>query len=360
MSSTKQNYYSTFGGLWNIPQPDDGTGTPQDQILAIGTPTSTEASFGFSVGSAKIGISIKGNFDLLSESKPKNLLEARAMTKGGVVTEQLLTWNGITISKEQFSPAASFKDFDLCETDKEAAARVYSGNDTFIGATDTAADDENSDTIDGFAGNDVFYGNGVGKYNDNFYGGDGIDTSVLRGKLSNYTITSGSDLWNSYTDKAELKGFYVTDKTGLDGGQSLSGVERLKFSDTSVALDISGNAGTALKILAAVFGKSTVNNKQYVGIGLDLLDKGMSYDTLAGLALGVAQATTNDQIVTTLWTNVVGSAPSANDKAPFIKLLQDGLSAGALAHLAADTSLNTNNINLVGLAQTGIEYTPVV
>jgi hypothetical protein len=27
--------------------------------------------------------------------------------------------------------------------------------------------------------------------------------------------------------------------------------------------------------------------------------------------------------------------------------------------LAADSSFNTTNINLVGLAQTGIEYTPV-
>jgi hypothetical protein len=35
------------------------------------------------------------------------------------------------------------------------------------------------------------------------------------------------------------------------------------------------------------------------------------------------------------------------------------MSAGALSDLAADTSFNTVNINLVGLAQTGIEYIPV-
>ena len=85
----------------------------------------------------------------------------------------------------------------------------------------------------------------------------------------------------------------------------------------------------------------------------------MSYDTLAGLALGAVGATTNDKIVTTLWTNVLGTAPKESDKAPFIKLLQDGMPAGALAHLAADTASNAININLVGLTQTGIEYTPV-
>ena len=36
------------------------------------------------------------------------------------------------------------------------------------------------------------------------------------------------------------------------------------------------------------------------------------------------------------------------------------MSAGALAYLAADTSFNTMNISLIGLAQTGIEYIPVV
>ena len=91
-----------------------------------------------------------------------------------------------------------------------------------------------------------------------------------------------------------------------------------------------------------------------------MLDKGMSYDTLAGLALGAALATTNDQVVTTLWANLVGSAPSTADKSPFIKMLEDGMSPGTLARIAAETSINATNINLVGLAQTGIEYTPVV
>jgi len=40
-------------------------------------------------------------------------------------------------------------------------------------------------------------------------------------------------------------------------------------------------------------------------------------------------------------------------------MLEDGMTPGALAQMAADTSINTTNINLVGLAQTGIEYTPV-
>jgi hypothetical protein len=37
-------------------------------------------------------------------------------------------------------------------------------------------------------------------------------------------------------------------------------------------------------------------------------------------------------------------------------MLQNGMAPGALAHMAADLSINTANINLVGLMQSGIEY----
>jgi hypothetical protein len=135
-------------------------------------------------------------------------------------------------------------------------------------------------------------------------------------------------------------------------------IERLKFSDTSLAIDLEGNAGTTAKILGSVFGKESLSNKNYVGIGLHFLDAGWSYDNLAGVALDAAGAKTNDQIVSLLWTNVIGTKPTAADKQPFIALLENGMTAGALAHLAADTSFNITNINLVGLAQTGIEYIP--
>ena len=178
-------------------------------------------------------------------------------------------------------------------------------------------------------------------------GGLGTDTVVYSGPLKQYTVNkSGSR-------------YIVSEPTGSDDTDYLTNIERLKFSDKSIALDLDGNAGTTAKILGAVFGKESVSNKNYVGIGLSFLDAGWTYDNLAGLALDAAGAKTNDQIVSLLWTNVIGTKPTAADKQPFIALLDNGISAGALAHLAADTSFNTTNINLVGLAQTGIEYIPV-
>ena len=157
---------------------------------------------------------------------------------------------------------------------------------------------------------------------------------------------------NKYPDvNVTSENFSISDK--------LSNVQRIQFSDKALALDLDGGAGTTAKILGAVLGKESLLNKNYVGIGLSFLDSGWTYDNLAALALDAAGAKTNDQIVSLLWTNVIGSKPTAADKAPFIALLENGMTAGALAHLAADTSFNTTNINLVGLAHTGIEFIPI-
>jgi len=202
-----------------------------------------------------------------------------------------------------------------------------------------------NDLIEGWDGNDTLIGD---QGDDQLNGGTGIDTAQF------------SSTWGNYKTALINKAFSVTDKrSGSDGTDSLTGIERLKFTDKTIAIDLDGNAGITAKVIGAVLGSSSVKNPTYVGIGLSYTDKGMSYSDLGALALSAVGATTNDAIVTTLWRNVVGFNPSAAEKAPFIKMLADGMKAGDLVVLAADTALNTTNIGLVGLIQTGIEYTPV-
>jgi hypothetical protein len=181
----------------------------------------------------------------------------------------------------------------------------------------------------------------------NVWGSSDIDTVTYGGNLGNYLLrkTDGSN-WQV----SKLS-------TGIRP-DSLVDIERVKFKDVAIASDFDGAAGLVTKILGAVFGKESLANKNYVGIGLKLADSGWTYDNLAGLALDTAGAKTSDQIVSLLWRNVIGTQPTQSEKAPFIALLENGMSAGALAHLAADSTFNTTNINLIGLAQTGIEYIP--
>jgi hypothetical protein len=137
----------------------------------------------------------------------------------------------------------------------------------------------------------------------------------------------------------------------------LQDVERLQFTDSGLAFDLEGNAGKAARLLGAVFGAAAVRNPEYVGIGLDLLDGGMSYADLAGQAMAAAGKTTPTAVCAQLWLNLTGTVATAADIAPFVAMLEKGeLSVGALTALAADNAMNAANIGLVGLAQTGLEY----
>lgn len=205
---------------------------------------------------------------------------------------------------------------------------------------------EASSNFVGSTGNDIF--TSVGGGNHKVQGLTGLDTVKYTGKSELFGVT-----------KLSSSEVLIKKPTQFSAVDQLANVERISFSDKSIAYDFYGNAATAAKLLGAVFGKESVSNKGYVGVALNFLDSGWTYDNLAGLALDVAGAKTNDQIVSLLWTNLTGTKATPTDKQPFIALLENGMTAGALAHLAADTSFNTTNINLVGLAQTGIEYIPI-
>ena len=229
--------------------------------------------------------------------------------------------------------------------DKEWAVLVHQGNYLNKFQNEVRGTPSN-DSLNSYKGLQVFRG----LAGDDLISGsrDFVDSAAYFGARSDFNIKIVDGLPS-----------VVADKFGNEGQDNLTGIERLLFSNLSIAFDINGNAGATAKLLGAVFGKDSVSNKQYVGIGLSLLDAGMSTTTLASLAVDAANLKTNDQIVSTLWKNVFGTTASISDKAPYIKLLDDGMNPGTLAWLAADTTFNKVNINLVGLAQTGIEYIPV-
>ena len=187
--------------------------------------------------------------------------------------------------------------------------------------------------------------------NDGINGQQGIDSVAFRGSHANYTVNKVTNFGFTIIT--------VKDKTSADGTDTLQSVERLQFLDKKIAFDLDGNAGQVSKILGAVFGISSVTNKSYVGIGLSYLDQGMSYTDLMQLAIDASLGGrgSNTDVVNLLYTNVVGSAPDAETLAYFKGLLDNGsFTQGSLGELAADTSINTTNINLVGLALTGVEF----
>lgn len=144
--------------------------------------------------------------------------------------------------------------------------------------------------------------------------------------------------------------------------RSKAPLDRGEFKDGFYAFGMMGVAGQVAKTLGAVFGASTVNNKKYVGIGLSLLDGGMTYEALMGLALGVklGNALSHATVVNLLHTNVMGAAPTQAERDFYVGLLDSGVyNPMSLGVLAAETPLNATNIDLVGLSQTGLEFLPV-
>ena len=227
---------------------------------------------------------------------------------------------------------------------------------------DVVVGNEAINTLQTGVGNDMVTGAGG---NDVLDGGAGLDMAVWTGASSNYelTLSAGSSGSSSGTASWQVKA-----KTGTDGTDTLTNIERLQFTDTYVALDMTGNAGITAKILGAVFGASSVANKQFAGIGLYYLDTlNYNYAGLMQLALTAAVGDTKnyDKVVELLYTNVVGVAPSANDKLTYVKMLESGAQTPAsLGMLAADFELNklkieAIKIDLVGSVSNGLLYTPV-
>jgi hypothetical protein len=60
--------------------------------------------------------------------------------------------------------------------------------------------------------------------------------------------------------------------------------------------------------------------------------------------------------VTQLYRSVVGVTPPPADLNVFVGMLNGGMSQANLLVLAANTDLNAQHIDLVGLTQTGIEF----
>lgn len=242
--------------------------------------------------------------------------------------------------------AKTFKMVDgVAHMTSSVLVNVPVGLDLRTDYTDAIAiDDRNgSSRMRTFAGNDVVR-DGNAAASASIDGGLGIDTAIYSHAHSSYTVARTAT------------GVTVT---GNGLSDTLVNIERLHFSDVKVARDLDGHAGTVARIIGAVFGAPAVGNAAYVGIGLGLADTGMTDPALMELALGVAlgPAASNEQVVTRLYTNVMGSAPPAGELEFFVGQLEAGnFTPASLGLLAAGTALNAERVGLSGLWASGLEY----
>lgn len=231
--------------------------------------------------------------------------------------------------------------------DRNGASTVNSPKN-FAGATGTVTAQSGTPMISGTAGDDRVAG-GPGPHMID--GGEGIDSVSYTGMLAGFSIARTAT------------GHTVTDTSGADGPDMLTHVERLHFADGSLALDTSGSAGNAARLIAAAFGAGRVE-PVLNGFYIQVFDQGYSLHDVAEAALNsdlfrqIAGSRSNEAVVQALFTNAAGHAPSANDLQHYVGLLEDGLSQADLLVAAADDDLTARNIHLDDLSNSGIEYAP--
>ena len=180
-------------------------------------------------------------------------------------------------------------------------------------------------------------------------GTSGIDTLIVSGYRSDVIINKLGAVSN------------LTHKVTKSTATILS-IERVKFLDASVALDLDGAAGNAAQMLGAVMGKDSLANKNLVGIAISLFDQAkMTTTQIARLALDavLGENPSNKAVVDLLYKNLMGSSPDALSETLYVGMIKNGAyTQESLALMATTLDLNKTNINLLGLSQTGLDYTP--
>ena len=226
-------------------------------------------------------------------------------------------------------------------------------NDGALQLTGTSANDylngmAGDDTIYGLGGQDSLLGHGG---NDFLDGGEGTDYASYFYNRSNYQIQKTAN------------GIVVSG--GFEGTDQLRNIERLVFSDVGVAFDMElGQAGgNAALVIGALLGKAALGNTSLMRDAISFFDSqptladGVEMLTDLGLVNVVAGA--NPQaVVATLFQNITGSQPTE-----LINIIASSVGNGpgqqTLAQLvtaAASLDLNQTQIDLVGLAITGLAY----
>ncbi|HSH88839.1 MAG TPA: M10 family metallopeptidase C-terminal domain-containing protein, partial [Ramlibacter sp.] len=256
-------------------------------------------------------------------------LAENALSDVGVAIQATAKQNGVTIGATYTNTVSIAQGAVIENAIGTSFADRISGN----AAANLLAGGAGNDLLEGRDGNDVLEG------------GAGLDTAVIAASRAGYGIAKAG---NSYTVWG-----------GATGTDSLTGIERITFNDARVALDLDGNAGTVAKILGAVLGASSAHNAVYAGLGLGALDGGMSAETLAQYAIAarLGAGASNSAVVKLLFNNIAGVTPADDYLASYVQLLDNGsFTQGGLAMAAAQHEMNLANIDLVGLAATGLEY----
>lgn len=230
---------------------------------------------------------------------------------------------------------------------------LYSG-EYLVGPTNALQPDYMGDRLDGGNGNDLLEGGSGSDFliggagTNDLRGGGGYDTAIYAGTRGDYTV-------------AMRNGFpaAVTSPTGPT--DTLSSVERLSFSDVSIAFDIDGNAGNIYRLYRAAFDRQP--DDAGLGYWISVADKNVSNTFIASELMTSPEFTakyganlSDEQFLTQVYKNVLDRDFDQAGFNYWLDVMQDQhvSRADVLYLIAQDTE---NRAAVIGDIQNGIEYT---
>ena len=185
-------------------------------------------------------------------------------------------------------------------------------------------------------------------YSETFQGSNGIDTVIYAdSRAASHTMTKIAEDW--------------WEVSSSDGNTDfLFDIERIQFSNISVAFDTDGNAGQVYRIYQAAFNRTP--DKAGLGYwlygmdhGLSLLDVSRGFINSPEFALLYGANPTSAEIVTRLYQNVLHRAPEKGGFDYWINQLDGGYQTRTQV-LTGFSESPENQAQIIGVIQNGIEY----
>lgn len=185
-------------------------------------------------------------------------------------------------------------------------------------------------------------------------GTTGVDTYTMGGASTEYTITKTASKINLASTLVSNMEFNLADH------------ERVVFTNKAIAYDAAGRAGDVYALLAAALGVADVT-KAYEGIGIYLADAGWTNKQLATALLATdaykadAGGVSDETFIKQVYKNVFGADATLTQVTAYTAWMTNSkLSQADVLVMASELPAFETTIGLVGLATTGIEYTPFV
>lgn len=178
---------------------------------------------------------------------------------------------------------------------------------------------------------------------DTLNGGDGLDTVVYLSASSGFQVKRGS---------SEV----LVSENGVQ--DHLRQVERIQFSDKTLALDIDATAGKAYRVYQAAFNRTpdTGGLKYWIS----KMDSGLTLDGVASGFIASQEfktlygsAPSTQTFVSKLYSNVLHRAPDVSGYDYWVKLLEQGKISKVVA-LAQFSESPENQVGVAGAIQDGI------